>query len=177
MLAFASAARFAISIIGAAKSIPETVQPRLAAEALVDFFAEWCTACKELDHLAWADPRVRARMEAIYRAYDAVLREAEKLVAAGTRELLVISQDTSAYGLDLKHAAWPWKGDDVRAHMTDLARALEAHPAPAVRGGAPPRAPWRTSRSSGTPAARRPGRSLRTTPETRARCIAQTPSI
>jgi ribosomal protein S12 methylthiotransferase len=58
------------------------------------------------------------------RRPDAVLREAEKLIAAGTKELLVISQDTSAYGVDLKHAAWPWKGGEVRAHMTDLAREL-----------------------------------------------------
>ena len=58
------------------------------------------------------------------RRPDAVLREAEKLVAAGTRELLVISQDTSAYGVDLRHAAWPWKGREVRAHMTDLVREL-----------------------------------------------------
>src|SRR5437868_222282 len=58
------------------------------------------------------------------RRPDAILREAEKLVAAGTKELLVISQDTSAYGLDLRHAAWPWKGEEVRAHMTDLAREL-----------------------------------------------------
>ena len=41
----------------------------------------------------------------------------------GPRELLVISQDTSAYGVDLRHA-WPWKGGEVRAHMTDLAREL-----------------------------------------------------
>src|SRR5918993_1201232 len=58
------------------------------------------------------------------RRPDAVLREAEKLVAAGTKELLVISQDTSAYGVDLKHAAWSWRGDEVRAHMTDLVREL-----------------------------------------------------
>ena len=58
------------------------------------------------------------------RRPDAILREAEKLVAAGTRELLVISQDTSAYGVDLRHAAWPWKGSEVRAHMTDLAAAM-----------------------------------------------------
>ena len=59
------------------------------------------------------------------RRPDAVLREAEKLVAAGTRELLVISQDTSAYGLDLRHADYPLKGGgEVRAHMTDLAREL-----------------------------------------------------
>jgi len=64
------------------------------------------------------------RGDLVSRRPDAILREAEKLVAAGTRELLVISQDTSAYGLDLKHAAWPWKGEPVRAHMTDLAREL-----------------------------------------------------
>ena len=58
------------------------------------------------------------------RRPDAILREAEKLVEAGTRELLVISQDTSAYGVDLRHSAWPWKGREVRAHMTDLAREL-----------------------------------------------------
>ena len=64
------------------------------------------------------------RGDLVSRRPDAILREAEKLVAAGTKELLVISQDTSAYGLDLKHAAWPWKGGEVRAHMTDLAREL-----------------------------------------------------
>lgn len=64
------------------------------------------------------------RGDLVSRRPDAILREAEKLVAAGTKELLVISQDTSAYGLDLKHQAWPWKGEPVRAHMTDLAREL-----------------------------------------------------
>ena len=59
------------------------------------------------------------------RRPDAVLREAEKLVAAGTRELLVISQDTSAYGVDLRHANYRLKnGCEVRAHMTDLSREL-----------------------------------------------------
>ena len=59
------------------------------------------------------------------RRPDAILREAERLVAAGTRELLVISQDTSAYGVDLRHASYPLKGGgEVRAHMTDLAREL-----------------------------------------------------
>lgn len=67
-------------------------------------------------------PQIRGDL--VSRRPDAILREAEKLLAQGTRELLVISQDTSAYGLDLKHAAWPYKGGDVRAHMTDLARAL-----------------------------------------------------
>src|SRR3982750_500264 len=59
------------------------------------------------------------------RRPDAILREAEKLVAAGTRELLVISQDTSAYGLDLRHASYPLKGGgEIRSDMTDLARHL-----------------------------------------------------
>ncbi|MBM3560149.1 MAG: 30S ribosomal protein S12 methylthiotransferase RimO [Alphaproteobacteria bacterium] len=53
-----------------------------------------------------------------------VLREAERLVAAGVRELLVISQDTSAYGLDLRHTPSIWKGTEVKAHVVDLARAL-----------------------------------------------------
>jgi ribosomal protein S12 methylthiotransferase len=64
------------------------------------------------------------RGDLVSRRPDAVLREAEKLVAAGTRELLVISQDTSAYGVDMRHKAWPWKGEEVRAHMTDLAREM-----------------------------------------------------
>jgi ribosomal protein S12 methylthiotransferase len=64
------------------------------------------------------------RGDLVSRRPDAILREAEKLVAGGTRELLVISQDTSAYGVDLRHSAWPWKGGEVRAHMIDLARGL-----------------------------------------------------
>ena len=65
------------------------------------------------------------RGDLVSRRPDAILREAEKLIAAGTRELLVISQDTSAYGLDLKHKSFPLKGGgEVRAHMTDLAREL-----------------------------------------------------
>ena len=64
------------------------------------------------------------RGDLVSRRPDAILREAEKLVAAGTKELLVISQDTSAYGVDLRHKAWPWKGGEVRAHMTDLVREL-----------------------------------------------------
>ena len=53
-----------------------------------------------------------------------VLREAERLVAAGVKELLVISQDTSAYGSDLKYAASRWKEREVRAKFLDLAREL-----------------------------------------------------
>ena len=67
-------------------------------------------------------PQLRGKLAS--RRIDAVLREAEKLVAAGTRELLVISQDTSAYGVDTRHEPREWKGRDVRAHMTDLAREL-----------------------------------------------------
>jgi len=67
-------------------------------------------------------PSLRGKLAS--RRIDAVLREAEKLVAAGTRELLVISQDTSAYGVDVRHEERAWKGGTIRTHMTDLARAL-----------------------------------------------------
>ncbi|MEP0391968.1 MAG: 30S ribosomal protein S12 methylthiotransferase RimO [Erythrobacter sp.] len=67
-------------------------------------------------------PNLRGKLAS--RRIDAVLREAEKLVAAGTKELLVISQDTSAYGVDTKHDPRTWKGREVRAHMTDMAREL-----------------------------------------------------
>jgi len=53
-----------------------------------------------------------------------VLREAERLVKAGVRELLVISQDTSAYGVDLKYAESDWQGRPVSARFLDLAREL-----------------------------------------------------
>ncbi|MEN3746308.1 30S ribosomal protein S12 methylthiotransferase RimO [Sphingomonas sp. HF-S3] len=58
------------------------------------------------------------------RRPDAILREAEKLVEAGTKELLVISQDTSAYGVDIRKEPRMWKGQEVIPHMTDLAREL-----------------------------------------------------
>jgi ribosomal protein S12 methylthiotransferase len=67
-------------------------------------------------------PQLRGKLAS--RRIDACLREAEKLVAAGTRELLIISQDTSAYGVDTRHEARTWQGRQVRAHMTDLAREL-----------------------------------------------------
>ncbi|NCP15144.1 MAG: 30S ribosomal protein S12 methylthiotransferase RimO [Sphingomonadales bacterium] len=69
-------------------------------------------------------PDLRGKLAS--RRIDACLREAEKLVAAGTKELLIISQDTSAYGVDIRHEARQWKDRDVRAHMTDLARELGA---------------------------------------------------
>ncbi|MGB3795789.1 MAG: 30S ribosomal protein S12 methylthiotransferase RimO [Alteraurantiacibacter sp.] len=67
-------------------------------------------------------PDLRGKLAS--RRIDAVLREAEKLLAAGTKELLVISQDTSAYGVDTRHETRPWHGRNPRAHMTDLAREL-----------------------------------------------------
>src|SRR6202012_6001959 len=53
-----------------------------------------------------------------------VLREAERLVAAGVKELLVISQDTSAYGVDVEYATSKWKDREGRAKFYDLADAL-----------------------------------------------------
>jgi ribosomal protein S12 methylthiotransferase len=68
-------------------------------------------------------PDMRGRL--VSRPAHAVLREAEKLVEAGVKELLVISQDTSAYGVDLKHATSAGRdGREHRAHITDLARDL-----------------------------------------------------
>ncbi len=67
-------------------------------------------------------PDLRGKL--VSRRIDAVLREAEKLVSAGTRELLVISQDTSAYGVDVRHEERQWHGNTIRTHMTDLAREL-----------------------------------------------------
>jgi ribosomal protein S12 methylthiotransferase len=66
----------------------------------------------------------RLRGDLVSRPAADVLREAERLVAAGVKELLVISQDTSAYGVDLKYAPSDWRGREVRAKFLDLARAL-----------------------------------------------------
>ncbi len=66
----------------------------------------------------------KLRGDLVSRPAADVLREAERLVAAGVKELLVISQDTSAYGVDLKYAASAWKGREVRAKFIELARAL-----------------------------------------------------
>lgn len=67
-------------------------------------------------------PSLRGRLAS--RPPAAILREAEALVKGGARELLVISQDTSAYGVDLKHATSTLGGHTLRAHITDLTRAL-----------------------------------------------------
>ncbi len=66
----------------------------------------------------------KLRGDLVSRPAGEVLREAEKLVAAGVKELLVISQDTSAYGLDLRYATSPFQGRDVRAKFYDLAKEL-----------------------------------------------------
>src|SRR6201997_4684745 len=66
----------------------------------------------------------KLRGDLVSRPAADVLREAERLVAAGVKELLVISQDTSAYGVDVKYAASVWKGREVRAKFLDLAREL-----------------------------------------------------
>jgi len=66
----------------------------------------------------------KLRGDLVSRPANDVLREAEKLVAAGVKELLVISQDTSAYGVDLRFAASRWKDREVRAKFFDLAAAL-----------------------------------------------------
>ena len=64
------------------------------------------------------------RGDLVSRDIGAVLQEAENLVQAGVKELLVISQDTSAYGVDVKYRPGFWHGRPVKTRMTDLARAL-----------------------------------------------------
>jgi ribosomal protein S12 methylthiotransferase len=67
-------------------------------------------------------PKLRGRL--VSRPAADVLREAQRLVAAGVKELLVISQDTSAYGSDIKYAASEWNGREMRARFSDIAKAL-----------------------------------------------------
>ncbi len=64
------------------------------------------------------------RGDLVSRPVSQVLQEAEALVEAGVRELLVISQDTSAYGIDLKYRTEFWNGMPVRTRMTELCAAL-----------------------------------------------------
>ena len=66
----------------------------------------------------------KLRGDLVSRPIDDVLREAERLVKAGVKELLVISQDTSAYGVDIKYAAAKWRDREVRARFYDLAKEL-----------------------------------------------------
>jgi ribosomal protein S12 methylthiotransferase len=67
-------------------------------------------------------PSMRGRL--VSRPIDEVLREAERLAGAGVKELLVISQDTSAYGSDLRYARRSWRGTEHETRFIDLARAL-----------------------------------------------------
>ena len=67
-------------------------------------------------------PSLRGKLAS--RPLGDVMREAERLVAAGVQELLVISQDTSAYGLDLGYAKSAWRGEEHETRFIDLAEAL-----------------------------------------------------
>ncbi|MGK2913809.1 MAG: 30S ribosomal protein S12 methylthiotransferase RimO [Porticoccaceae bacterium] len=67
-------------------------------------------------------PDLRGKL--VSRPIGEVLDEAERLVRAGTRELLVISQDTSAYGVDIKYRTGFWQGRPVKSRLFDLCQAL-----------------------------------------------------
>ena len=67
-------------------------------------------------------PKLRGDLAS--RPIHHVLMEAEKLVAAGVRELLVISQDTSAYGLDIRYKPETWRGAEYETRFLDLAKGL-----------------------------------------------------
>ena len=67
-------------------------------------------------------PKLRGDLAS--RPIHHVLTEAEKLVAAGVKELLVISQDTSAYGLDIRYKAETWRGAEYETRFLDLAKGL-----------------------------------------------------
>jgi ribosomal protein S12 methylthiotransferase len=64
------------------------------------------------------------RGDLVSRPIGDVMREAENLVAAGVKELLVVSQDTSAYGVDVKYRTGFWGGKPVKTRLYELARAL-----------------------------------------------------
>jgi ribosomal protein S12 methylthiotransferase len=66
----------------------------------------------------------KLRGDLVSRPIHHVLMEAEKLVAAGVKELLVISQDTSAYGLDIKYKPETWRGSEYETRFLDLAKGL-----------------------------------------------------
>ena len=67
-------------------------------------------------------PSMRGNL--VSRPIGEVMQEAENLVKAGVKELLVISQDTSAYGVDIKYRTGFWGGRPLKTRMTDLARAM-----------------------------------------------------
>lgn len=64
------------------------------------------------------------RGDLVSRSVDSILSEAQALLKAGVKELLVISQDTSAYGVDTKFKLDFWQGKPIRTHITDLCKAL-----------------------------------------------------
>ena len=64
------------------------------------------------------------RGDLVSRPISDVMREAENLVAAGVKELLIVSQDTSAYGVDVKYRTGFWGGKPVKTRLLELARAL-----------------------------------------------------
>lgn len=67
-------------------------------------------------------PSMRGKLAS--RQSNDVLYEAERLVKAGVKELLVISQDTSAYGVDIKHAESQWRDRKIKARLTELCDAM-----------------------------------------------------
>ncbi len=67
-------------------------------------------------------PSMRGNLRS--RPVNQVLAEAQRLVRAGVQELLVVSQDTSAYGVDQRYAAYPWQGREVETRMTSLVAEL-----------------------------------------------------
>ena len=67
-------------------------------------------------------PSMRGNL--VSRPVGEVMQEAENLVKAGVRELLVVSQDTSAYGVDVKYRTGFWHGRPLKSRMTDLAKAM-----------------------------------------------------
>jgi ribosomal protein S12 methylthiotransferase len=66
------------------------------------------------------------RGDLVSRPLGEVLAEAERLLASGVRELLVVSQDTSAYGIDVRYRTGFWQGRPLKTRMTELATALDA---------------------------------------------------
>ena len=67
-------------------------------------------------------PKLRGKL--VSRPAAEILAEAERLLASGVKELLIVSQDTSAYGIDIKFATSDWRGRQVKAKFYDLCEAL-----------------------------------------------------
>ena len=64
------------------------------------------------------------RGDLVTRSIGEVMQEAENLAKAGVKELLVVSQDTSAYGVDVKYQTGFWNGRPIKSHIQQLAEAL-----------------------------------------------------